>query len=96
MRAIPRGFFVLEDDHLHAYEDHPLPIGFGQTISQPSLVGLMTELLNAKKDHWVLEIGTGSGYQAAILSRLVNHVYFSRSFLNWPVQRPIGWPNWDF
>ena len=75
MRSVPRGFFVPEGDHLHAYEDHPLPIGFGQTISQPSLVGLMTELLNLKKNHRVLEIGTGSGYQAAILSRLVNHVY---------------------
>jgi protein-L-isoaspartate(D-aspartate) O-methyltransferase len=75
MRAVPREFFVAEGDHLHAYEDHPLPIGFGQTISQPSLVGLMTELLHLKKDHRVLEIGTGSGYQAAILSRLVDHVY---------------------
>jgi protein-L-isoaspartate(D-aspartate) O-methyltransferase len=75
MRSVPRGSFVPEGDHLHAYEDHPLPIGFGQTISQPSLVGGMTELLNLKKNHRVLEIGTGSGYQAAILSRLVNHVY---------------------
>jgi len=75
MRSVPRGFFVPEGADLHAYEDHPLPIGFGQTISQPSLVGLMTELLNLKKNHRVLEIGTGSGYQAAILSRLVNHVY---------------------
>ncbi len=75
MRAVPRELFVSERDHLRAYEDQPLPIGFGQTISQPSLVGLMTELLNLKKDHRVLEIGTGSGYQAAILSRLVNHVY---------------------
>jgi len=75
MRAVPCEFFVSERDHLHAYEDHPLPIGFGQTISQPSLVGLMTELLNLNKDQRVLEIGTGSGYQAAILSRLVRHVY---------------------
>jgi len=75
MRAVPRERFVPEGDQAYAYEDYPLPIGFGQTISQPSLVGLMTELLNLKKDHQVLEIGTGSGYQAAILSRLVNHVY---------------------
>jgi protein-L-isoaspartate(D-aspartate) O-methyltransferase len=75
IRAVPRELFVPEGDHFHAYEDHPLPIGFGQTISQPSLVGLMTELLNLKKDHRVLEIGTGSGFQAAILSRLVNRVY---------------------
>jgi protein-L-isoaspartate(D-aspartate) O-methyltransferase len=59
MRAVPRELFVPEGDHFHAYEDHPLPIGFGQTISQPSLVGLMTELLNLKKDHRVLEIGPG-------------------------------------
>src|SRR5436190_222212 len=75
MRTVPRQLFVPEGDHFRAYEDHPLPIGFGQTISQPSLVGLMTELLNLNKDHRILEIGTGSGYQAAILSRLVNHVY---------------------
>jgi protein-L-isoaspartate(D-aspartate) O-methyltransferase len=75
MRAVPREFFVAEGDHFHAHEDHPLPIGFGQTISQPSLVGLMTELLRLEKDHRVLEVGTGSGYQAAILSRLVRHVY---------------------
>jgi protein-L-isoaspartate(D-aspartate) O-methyltransferase len=75
MRAVQREFFVPGGDQVHAYEDHPLPIGFGQTISQPSLVGLMTQLLQLKKDHRVLEIGTGSGYQAAILSRLASHVY---------------------
>jgi protein-L-isoaspartate(D-aspartate) O-methyltransferase len=75
MRTVPRELFVREGDQPDAYGDHPLPIGFGQTISQPSLVGLMTELLDPKKDHRVLEIGTGSGYQAAILSRLVSHVY---------------------
>jgi len=75
MLAVPRELFVQDGDQSDAYGDHPLPIGFGQTISQPSLVGLMTELLDPKKDHRVLEIGTGSGYQAAILSRLVSHVY---------------------
>jgi protein-L-isoaspartate(D-aspartate) O-methyltransferase len=75
MRAVRRELFVPEGDHFHANKDHALPIGFGQTISQPSLVGLMTELLNLKKDHRLLEIGTGSGYQSAILSRLVDHVY---------------------
>ena len=59
----------------HAYEDRPLPIGYGQTISQPYIVAKMTELLGPKKGHRVLEIGTGSGYQAAILSRLVANVY---------------------
>jgi len=60
MRTVPRELFVREGDQPDAYGDHPLPIGFGQTISQPSLVGLMTELLDPKKDHRVLEIGTGS------------------------------------
>ena len=75
MRAIPRELFVPESVRSQAYEDHPLPIGFGQTISQPFIVGLMTELLDAKKNHRVLEIGTGSGYQAAVLSRLVGELY---------------------
>jgi protein-L-isoaspartate(D-aspartate) O-methyltransferase len=75
MRAVPRDLFVPESVRLQAYEDHALPIGFGQTISQPFIVGLMTELLDPKKNHRVLEIGTGSGYQAAILSRLVGELY---------------------
>lgn len=75
MRAVPRELFVPESVRPQAYEDHPLPIGFGQTISQPFIVGLMTELLDPKKNHRVLEIGTGSGYQAAILSRLVGELY---------------------
>ncbi len=75
MRAVPRELFVPESVRSQAYEDYPLPIGFGQTISQPFIVGLMTELLDPKKNHRVLEIGTGSGYQAAILSRLVREVY---------------------
>jgi protein-L-isoaspartate(D-aspartate) O-methyltransferase len=58
-----------------AYRDHPVPIGYGQTISQPYIVGLMTELLEVKKTHRVLEIGTGSGYQAAVLAPLAKHVY---------------------
>jgi protein-L-isoaspartate(D-aspartate) O-methyltransferase len=75
MRAVPRELFVPESVRSQAYADHPLPIGFGQTISQPFIVGLMTELLDPKKNHRVLEIGTGSGYQAAILSRLVGELY---------------------
>jgi len=58
-----------------AYEDRPLPIGFGQTISQPYVVALMSELLSPRPEHKVLEVGTGSGYQAAVLARLVAHVY---------------------
>ncbi len=72
---VPRHHFVPEYLVPNAYEDRPLPIGFGQTISQPYIVALMTELVNPKRNHKVLEIGTGSGYQAAILSRLVKEVY---------------------
>ncbi len=75
MRKVPRHLFVPASQKPYAYEDRPLPIGFGQTISQPSLVASMTELLRIGKDSTVLEIGTGSGYQAAILSRLVKKVY---------------------
>ena len=75
MRAVPRYRFVPETLRDVAYGDHPLPIGHGQTISQPYIVALMTELLEPDADDKVLEIGTGSGYQAAVLSHLVRHVY---------------------
>lgn len=75
MRRVPRHLFVPEPLRHVAYEDYPLPIGHGQTISQPFVVGVMTELLEPRPEHKVLEIGTGSGYQAAILSLLVDHVY---------------------
>jgi protein-L-isoaspartate(D-aspartate) O-methyltransferase len=75
MRQVPRHLFVPESARAHAYEDYPIPIGQGQTISQPYIVGLMTELLEPARTQRVLEIGTGSGYQAAVLSRLVRHVY---------------------
>jgi protein-L-isoaspartate(D-aspartate) O-methyltransferase len=75
MRATPRHLFVPEPMRPQAYEDSPLPIGYGQTISQPYIVAVMTELLQADRPHKVLEIGTGSGYQAAVLSPLVKHVY---------------------
>ena len=75
MEAVPRHEFV-PDDHLSmAYSDGPLPIGYGQTISQPYIVAVMTELLELKPDDRILEIGTGSGYQAAILAELVDEVY---------------------
>ena len=70
MREVPRHEFVLAEDSAEAYEDHPLPIGYGQTISQPYIVAYMTEALHLNKDDRVLEIGTGSGYQAAILAKL--------------------------
>ncbi len=75
MEQVPRHRFVPDDMRGLAYQDRPLPIGEGQTISQPYIVGLMTELLNLKPTDKVLEIGTGSGYQAAVLSRLVADVY---------------------
>jgi protein-L-isoaspartate(D-aspartate) O-methyltransferase len=75
MRATPRHLFVPEPQRNLAYEDHPLPIGHGQTISQPYIVAAMTELLELRKTDRVLEIGTGSGYQAAVLSPLAAEVY---------------------
>ena len=74
MRSVPRHWFVPADFADSAYQDHPLPIGEGQTVSQPYIVALMTELLDLKPTEQVLEIGTGSGYQAAILSALASHV----------------------
>ena len=75
MRTIPRHQFVLESDGVEAYEDHPLSIGFGQTISQPYIVAFMTEALNLQPHERVLEIGSGSGYQAAVLSQLAKKVF---------------------
>jgi len=75
MEAVPRHLFVPEEYQDRAYDDGPLPIGYGQTISQPYIVAYMTELLNVGPDDVVLEIGTGSGYQAAVLSRIVKKVY---------------------
>ncbi len=75
MNRVPRHAFVPEDQQRSAYEDRPLRIGHGQTISQPFIVGFMTAALELKGDEKVLEIGTGSGYQAAILAQLVPDVY---------------------
>ena len=75
MRQVPRHLFVPEQVRSLAYRDHPLPIGAGQTISQPYIVALMSELLQVRKSDRVLEIGTGSGYHAAVLARLAKHVY---------------------
>ncbi|MFO7496920.1 MAG: protein-L-isoaspartate(D-aspartate) O-methyltransferase [Desulfobacterales bacterium] len=72
---VPRHEFVPEDQRPFAYENRPLPIGYGQTISQPYIVALMTDLLQPKAEDRVLEIGTGSGYQAAVLAKLVKTVY---------------------
>ena len=75
MRTVPRQEFVPQDLVGQAYGDHPLPIGAGQTISQPYIVALMTELARPTPESVVLEIGTGSGYQAAVLAEIVRHVY---------------------
>ncbi len=75
MSEIPRHLFVPELYRHAAYDDCPLPIGEGQTISQPYMVAIMTQCLELKGKERVLEIGTGSGYQAAILSRLASHIY---------------------
>jgi protein-L-isoaspartate(D-aspartate) O-methyltransferase len=75
MRTVPRHEFVPDAHKASAYSDAPLPTSQGQTISQPYIVALMTELADPKPEHRVLEVGTGSGYQAAILSGLVREVY---------------------
>ncbi len=75
MRTVPRHEFVPAGVRLYSYDDNALPIGHGATISQPYIVAIMTELLDVQPNDKVLEIGTGSGYQAAILSRLAKSVY---------------------
>jgi protein-L-isoaspartate(D-aspartate) O-methyltransferase len=75
MKKVPRHHFVLPEHRYLAYTDGPLPIGHGQTISQPYIVALMTQLLQLEDDSTVLEIGTGSGYQAAILSHIAAEVH---------------------
>jgi protein-L-isoaspartate(D-aspartate) O-methyltransferase len=75
LRSVKRHLFVPPGEVTSAYEDHPLPIGHGQTISQPYIVALMTEVIEPQPDDRVLEVGTGSGYQAAVLSKLVKEVY---------------------
>jgi len=75
MEAVPRHEFVLDESLDLAYNDHPLPIGYGQTISQPYIVAVMTEMLELQAGDKVLEIGTGSAYQAAVLAELTDQVY---------------------
>lgn len=75
IRNVPRHEYVPPKQRRWAYKDRPLPIGYGQTISQPTIVAIMTDLLQLEKTDRVLEIGTGSGYQAAVLAELVDSVY---------------------
>jgi len=75
MRYVPRHAFVPEVGLSQAYDDNPIPIGYGQTISQPYIVGLMTESLKLNENSRVLEVGTGSGYQAAVLAEIAKDVY---------------------
>jgi len=75
MREVPRHEFVPVAGRREAYEDHPVPIGYGQTISQPYIVAFMTEALGLQRGERVLEIGTGSGYQAAVLARIASQVF---------------------
>ena len=75
MREVERHWFVPENNRSNSYEDRPLGIGYGQTISQPYIVAYMTEMLKLQPNYRVLEIGTGSGYQAAVLAKIVRDVY---------------------
>jgi protein-L-isoaspartate(D-aspartate) O-methyltransferase len=84
MATVPRHEFVPEEQREKAYENRPLPIGHGQTISQPYIVALMTDLIETTPEMRVLEIGTGSGYQAAVLAELVDQVYSIE------IIRPLG------
>jgi protein-L-isoaspartate(D-aspartate) O-methyltransferase len=84
VQAVPRHLFVPEAERDEAYADRPLPIGAGQTISQPYIVALMTSLLNLRPGARVLEVGTGSGYQAAVLSKVAAEVYSIE------ILRPLG------
>jgi protein-L-isoaspartate(D-aspartate) O-methyltransferase len=82
MRNVDREDFIPEDMRRHAYDDGALPIGRGQTISQPYIVAYMAQLLDLEKNHIVLEVGTGCGYNAAVLANIVSHVY-SIEIIEW-------------
>src|SRR5687768_7729221 len=90
MGRVPRHRFVPPGLESQAYDDNPLPIGDGQTISQPYIVAYMTQLLEPSKNDRVLEIGTGSGYQAAVMAELVTRSIRSRSFRRSPSDRPLS------
>lgn len=89
LAKVKRHEFVPRGQRKYAYENRPLPIGYGQTISQPYIVAIMTDLLKPKPHHRVLEVGTGSGYQAAVLAELVQNVYTIE------IIRPLGEKAWQ-
>ena len=98
---VPRHIFVSEETVSQAYEDHPLHIGFGQTISQPYIVALMTQALGLSRGERVLEIGTGSGYQTAVLAELAARVYTVERILELSLRakttlEKIGYDNIDY
>lgn len=98
---VERHLFIPENDRQYAYDDHPVPIGAEQTISQPYMVALMTELLKLTGTERVLEIGTGSGYQTAILAELSREVYTIERLANLSAQAratlgTLGYTNIDF
>lgn len=84
MRTVPRHLYVPMPQRRNAYDDRPLPIGYGQTISQPYIVAYMTEIVSPKEGDKMLEIGTGSGYQAAVLAEIIDQVYTIE------IVRPLG------
>ena len=84
MRNVPRHLYVPYAQRRNAYQDRPLPIGYGQTISQPYIVAFMTEIVDPKPGDKMLEIGTGSGYQAAVLAEIIKEVYTIE------IVRPLG------
>ncbi|WP_089137604.1 protein-L-isoaspartate(D-aspartate) O-methyltransferase [Vibrio rumoiensis] len=110
MKSLPREYFLSEAMRHQAYDNNALPIGAGQTISQPYIVAKMTQLLDLKPRSRVLEVGTGSGYQTAVLSKLVDHVYSVERIksLQWDAKRRLkhldiynvstkhgdGWQGW--
>ena len=95
MRKVPRHLFLPASQRDFAYDDSPLPIGFGQTISQPYIVAYMTECLNPQKGQRFLEVGTGSGYQAAVLAEIVDTVYTIEIIPELGKRAPNGFPQWD-
>ena len=92
MSKVPRHLFIPQAESHSSYADHPMPIGSGQTISQPYMVAIMTELLGLRGHEKVLEIGTGSGYQAAVLKESSQADPMNWSMLTWAWQSPGPWP----